>query len=453
MKIKPLIQILIALLMAVFAACDDNLNTTGYSIRPNPDDITVSVDTVDLTAATIRMDSIYARTTYGLIGEYIDPIFGSIKSDYLCELYCPDTMKFLEGNSKDLITVDSVQFNILFASHWGDSISPMGISVYEVNKPLKRNYYTNTDPSEYCSMDKPLGQGIFSIQNLKFLSGGGRLITTPLTKESGIFFLEEWKKRPEKFANSDSLKTIFPGLYITTNFGSGTLVNIEFSMFDIFYSYQGKNSAGTADSTRTGLFRLSVTPEVIQLNHVESKNNNLEGPSNGKSYIKSPAGLCTELTIPLSKILASAENDRVINSAKFKLYGISEEEAENKFSRPPYLLLIHKDSVESYFVNKSGPDYKTSYVIANSGSTNSYDMGNIASIINYYGDYYKEKGVNISDIPDLKYRLIPVDISYNSSTNTVDRTYNTMLPTSAILRTEKEDLRMPLVFSRYNTIK
>lgn len=462
MKIKALIYTSIALLAAVFAACDDDMGTVGNSIRPNPDDILVEVDTIfNIKAATVAMDSVYARTTYGLIGEYKDPIFGTIKSDYLCELYCPDTMSFLGGNRKDLISIDSVQFNIGFASFWGDSISPMGMSVYEVNNPLERNYYTNVDPSKYCSMDKPLGQGVFSIQNIPTLPSGIRILSTPVKKEVGDFFLDKWKNNPEYFNNSDSLRKIFPGLYITTTMGSGTLVNVEYSMLDISYKYQGKNSAGTADSIRSGLFRLAVTSEVIQLNHVENKSNDLIGPSNGKSYIKSPAGLCTELTIPLSEILERAGTDRVLNSAKFKLAGISEDEEKSGFSRPAYLLMIHKDSIESYFENKLKPNGKTSLVITNSSlsssstSFNTYDMGNIASLINHYADLYKEQGVAVADIPDLKYRLIPVDITTvtTSTGNVIDRTYNTMLPKLAVLRTDAESLKIPLILSKYNTQK
>jgi len=456
MKINTLIYISIALLMVIFVACDDDLSTVGNGIRPNPDDIDLTTGEIDITAETVSMDSIYARTTYGLIGEYVDPIFGSIKSDYLCELYCGDTMVFQTGNDVNTIKIDSVQLNIMFGTFWGDSISPMGVSVYEVDKkPLVRNYYTNADPTEYCSMTNALGQSVFSIQNIKKASNGSRTITTPLKNEIGEFFFDKWKSNPEKFYNSDSLKSFFNGLYVTTNMGTGTLVNVGYTMFDIFYSYEGKNYNGTTDSTRTDLFRLTVTPEVIQLNHIENQNSDLVGPSNGKSYIKSPAGLCTELTIPLSKILSMADNGKVINSAQFKLLGMSEEEAQSKFStRPQNLLLIHKDSVTGYFENKIRPNGTTTIIVPNSGATNIYNMGNLASIINYYDNYYKKKGTNIADIPDLKYRLIPVSVTYtsgSSSTTVPDRTYHSMIPTSAILNTQPDNMKMPLVFSKYNT--
>ncbi len=462
MKIKVLIYTSIALLIATFTACDDDLNTTGNSIRPGLDDIIVMVDTVTgIKAATVSMDSVYARTTYGLIGEYVDPIFGSIKSDYLCELYCPDTMQFFGAENNHPVTIDSVQFSIMFSSFWGDSISPMGVSVYEVNNPLERNYYTNIDPTKYCSMDKPLGQGVFSIQNIPFpvgtdgkINSSMRSITTPLSLKTGEFFLEKWRSNPESFYNSDSLKTFFPGLYVTTNLGSGTLVNVDYSMFDIYYSYDGKNKEGTEDSTYIELFRLTVTPEVIQLNRVENKTKDLVGPSNGKSYIKSPAGLCTELTIPLSEIVEKSGSYKVINSAKFSLPGITEEEAEAGFPRPTSLLLIHKDSVETFFRNKSKPDGLTTKVVTNTEATNLYDMGNIASLVNHYVDYYKEQGMSAADMPDMKFRLIPVDVTYTTSssgTSTIDRTYNTMTPRSAILRTDESTLKMPLIVSRYNT--
>lgn len=103
------------------------------------------------------MDSVYARTTSGLLGEFYDPLYGNVKSDYICQFYCPSDFKF----KKEPINgqIDSVDFKIIYYSgSWvGDSLTPMRAQIYQVDKQLERDFYTNIDPSDYCDMQNSFG--------------------------------------------------------------------------------------------------------------------------------------------------------------------------------------------------------------------------------------------------------------------------------------------------------
>ncbi|MBB4034602.1 hypothetical protein GGR21_000489 [Dysgonomonas hofstadii] len=457
MKIKTLLSLAVALFAVVSISCDDNLSSLGGNIQPDGDDIMAGGDTVYVKAKTVSFkDSIYARTTRGMLGEYVDPVFGKIKSDYLCEFFYPkDTVKpFLDN----VLSIDSVFLNTGFITFYGDSVSPMGVSVYEITSPLVPFFFTSIDPAKYCDMTKVLGQSIFTIQNVPdTIDSGYKTLKTRLDLSLGDRIYNEWLTKKETFESPEAFKEFFKGVYITTTFGSGSLIQTEFTEMDVHYTYTGRNSDDTADSIRSTLLRLSVTPEVIQMNRIKNDFSNMEDTdyNNEKTYMKTPAGLYTELTIPLGEILDKIGKDKTLNAVNFVMKGFTEEEDKLDTQRPNTILLINKDSLENFFYKRKLHDNVTSFIMSwnsstSSGVYNSYDFGNIAAAVNHYADYYKNEAV----IPDLKYLMIPISISTTTSSSTgstqVTNIYNLMSPTSAILRTDPDNMKMSIVYSKYN---
>ena len=149
MKIKPLL-IGLGLGVTILSGCSDDLNLVGSTIQPDGDKMPVYVDTFQMQATTLLMDSVYARTTNGLLGEFYDPLYGNVKSDYICQFYCPDDFKFKHEPINGQI--DSIDFKIMYQNGaWvGDSLAPMRAQIYLVDKELERDFYTNFDPLEYC---------------------------------------------------------------------------------------------------------------------------------------------------------------------------------------------------------------------------------------------------------------------------------------------------------------
>lgn len=466
MKIKTLLNLAIAALMIVFVACDDDINQVGNSIQPDGDDIGVSTDTVVIKAKTVSLnDSVYALADSILLGNYTDPVFGKVTSDYLTELYCPENTTFPDKT----ISIDSTFIEVVSFRTYGDTTSPFGISAYRVTSPLKANFFTNLDPKRYCDMTKTLGQGVFTIKDTP-ASSGQRSFLLRANKSLGQEFFDEWKNsKGATFKNSETLKEFFKGIYVTNSLGAGSMMNVSATVLRIYLKYTGRNVADTADSTRVGIFRLAATPEVIQLSHIQNSNPaSLFANSDTRTYIKSPAGVCTELTIPLGEIIkkadASGKKNNKLNAANFKIKGYTEEEQKSNLERPRTLLFINKDSLNNFFLNKKMTDAKTSFIMEWSTSTNTYNFtysnvkgatsNNIANMINYYMEQYKGK----SNVPDLTYLVIPVSAKTQASTSSSGSTiysytnvYNQMSPTAAILRTDTENMKMSLIFSNYNS--
>ena len=460
MKNKSLLGGLLALIAVIFSACDDDLNTVGSSIQPGGDGIYVKVDTAYIEAGTILMDSMYARSSSGLLGKYEDDSFGTIKSDFLTEFYCAENGMVFKD---DFIEIDSVQVDFEFVSFDGDTLAPMGVSIFKVTSPLKRNFYSNIDPSEFCDMKEMLGQQAYTIagvNKLLYSSVWYRTLTVDLDKQLGYEFYNEYLRDKTTFESSANLKKYFPGIYVTTTFGSGSLIDVGYTYFKIHYKYNDVlgNYDGTQDTIRTSIFELTSTSDVIQMNHVISKGldqyigSGTNTPETPFAYIKSPAGLCTELTLPINyikeqmaEIAGEKEGSVSINTAFFSIKGNTEKETGISFGRPKYLLLIDKDSIDNFFLNKKTPDYKTCTYAQWSSTTNSYSFSNIADIVDEY-----RKRADLTEDP--KFVLLPITIDLidtgtgSSAIQTFYRNY--LKPAISILRSSEKDMRLELTYSR-----
>lgn len=115
MKIKPLL-IGLGLGITILSGCSDDLNLVGSTIQPGGDKMPVYVDTFQMQATTLLMDSVYARTTSGLLGEFYDPLYGNVKSDYICQFYCPSDFKFQKNLSTDR-SIRSILRSYIIADH------------------------------------------------------------------------------------------------------------------------------------------------------------------------------------------------------------------------------------------------------------------------------------------------------------------------------------------------
>jgi len=460
MELKSLLGVLLISLVFAFSACDDDLNSVGSSIQSGGNQILVKADTAYVLAKTISLnDSVFARTTSGLLGRYNDDTYGNIKSDYLSEFYSrimPED-KIFQDNVEEL---DSIQFTMDFLTFAGDSLAPMGVSVYKVTTPLRSNFFTNINPSDYCDMSKPLGQKGYTVANAIKTYYNGTLIRTvavDIDMQLAQDLYDESIRNRNTFLHSDSLRKFLPGVYVTPTFGSGSLINVYASQLNIFYKYTQKNgtSDGLRDTIRSTVFMLAVTPEVIQLNHVQNSGlenligSGTETPDSPYAYLKSPAGVCTSLTFPIEEIKAElakigSAKTTTINQAKFNIKGNSEMETGIKydFGRPPYLLLVDRDSVNTFFINKRLTDGKTKFYATWDSSTNTYSFNNIAGLVNEYKDRELTK--------DPEFLLLPIDITWTTVgyTQTPSRFYNYLKPSFSILRSSKDDMRLELMYSK-----
>lgn len=427
MKIKPIL-IGLGVGITILSGCNDDLNLVGSTIQPDGDRMSVHVDTFQMQAKTILMDSVYARTTNGLLGEFHDPLYGDVKSDYICQFYCPEDFKFRHEPIDKRI--DSVDFKILYSSWIGDSLTPLRAQVYLVTKELERDFYTNFDPEKYCDMTQSLGMQTYtahdnsvpdSVRYYKNASGEYTFypsVTIRMPKEFGQKFYDETIQNPATFKDQDAFNEFFPGLYVTNTYGSGNIIKVDYSSISIYYRYNVKGSAGQ-DSAVYASETFNVTKEVLQLNRF--KNTDLETLLNDTvAYLKTPAGVYTQLSIPAQDI-AERIDERVINEIPLTIKALPQEQWQWALTAPANLLLIPKDSLSTFFINNKIEDSNTAYRADYSSSTRTYAFGNIANLMQEHIKNNPEK--------DMELLLIPVDRVIGYTTNY----YGSSIPYTAAL--------------------
>ena len=131
------------------------------------------------------------------------------------------------------------------------------------------------------------------------------------------------------------------------------------------------------------------------------------------TYLKTPAGIYTEVTLPIDEIKKGHEND-TITSAKvaFTRMRSRSNTSEVILEEPTRLLLIERDSLYTFFENNGTPDNITSYLATYNSSQKTYSFNNISYLINrMYARKGKSENWN-------KAVLIPVEVETSSTTAT-----------------------------------
>jgi hypothetical protein len=231
----------------------------------------------------------------------------------------------------------------------------------------------------------------------------------------------------------DFLK-MFPGLYLKSTFGSGSMIFVDNTAADAYTQIvikyrtkeQGKSYTG-GDSIMTRYAFWAVTKEIIQLNSYKNTNMDYLFTNDSTTYIKSPSGVFTELTVPIPEIIRKI-GKRQFSSVKLSLKAYPKNEWNYSLGFPGLghiasqytaskLLLIQPDSIKDFFEQQLVADNATSYTTTFTSSTYTYDFNNISNLIRHAIDNKPDE--------NLKLRLIPVQTNNTIDDNGVYHDYTT----------------------------
>ena len=481
--------LLLTILSGLFAgllinSCNDKLSLVGTTIQPPEDLITVYTDTFHMKASTVRLDSIYAKTSECLLGEMYDPVYGIIKADIICQFYCEENFQFssVPNNNK----IDSIELVINYRINsstgglvaYGDTLTPMQVSVFPINKPLKRNFYSNDDPEQYCDMENPMGSAAYTLYDLSTpdsIRYDSYYPYTPsirvkLPTELGQKIYDETRNNPSTFKDQNSFNQFFPGVYITNTYGSGSLLltsgeNIAIGIYYSILKEVGEDD-DPADTLETKMQWFVVSKEVIQINRFKNSNIDqllVENPA--YTYVKSPAGVCTQLVIPTTEITKKVDiKDRFINGFTLQLKYLPAEEWAYAYSPPEYLLLLPEDSVTSFFEKSSVEDDKVSYIsympydsyssykskyetsYGYSPYNRTYSFGNISGLLKAHIENSPDKDLSLLAIP--VYRKVYTSDNSTYYTTGISHSFNL---TGVKIRTEEEFMKIIVLSSKYES--
>lgn len=456
----------------VFAGCDDNTAAIGGSIVPDSDKITVDTLTVHARSKSISAnDSILANTSNVYLGRYTDPeTKATLCAGFLTQFNCVENYGFPEDGVIGDSTV-SVELKLFYNNYFGDSLNTMQCEVYELDRTLQEGmpYYTNIDPTEfYDESKKPIGSKVYCAKD-NTIPDSVRLednyttnITVKLPNEIGKRFIEKYYEIDENgdsigkinFSNSEEfINNVFKGIYVKSTRGDGTVMYITTARLNVSFQYHVRSSSGEKDSIATGIATFSSTREVLQVNKFDNGNLTPLIDDNSCTYIKTPAGIFTEVELPVDEITEKCDT---LNSVKitFTRYN-SENNGSYGYSIPGYLLMVRKSDMYDFFLKNRVYDNETSYCATFSSSSNEYTYSNIARLVNICASE-RDKGVAEdaaweSKNPDWnKVVLIPITMSKSNTTNSVVSVSHNHAMTSIRLQGGETPVKVSIVTSRFN---
>lgn len=451
---------LTAFLLAAFSmvACDDTTDTLGSSITNKVDNLTITDATYNVETQSLVAGPVLSKSNNGIIGRVKDPETGTyLTADYMTQMvplstFSVDTLQYIKDANNGELRADSCYLLVSYQSTYGDSLAPMKVTAYEMSKPMTedKNYLTDFDPiaEGYIAENGYHNSATYSLSKA---TGNFKIyLNKPYTKDGvtydnyGTYMLKTFVEHPEYFkSNYQFLKNVCPGFYIKHEGGIGNVADVWNTEVQFYWSRQKtiKASDGVTDSIAKGygFNRIDGTEEALQTNHIVNDAASIASLAADPSctYLKSPAGIFTEVTLPVEEILRDHEND-TLNTASVTFPRINNTETDNQyiFDTPSYVLMIPKDSIDSFFENGDVVNNRNSfYASYSSSTTNGYTFSNISNLITAMS---KKKG---SSENWNKAVLIPITVSTvveNNSTMISKMTHNMSLTSTRLVKGTNE---------------
>lgn len=412
MKILRLLTVLVIAALT-FAACDDTTEGIGGSITNKIDNINISNSAFNVTTKSIVADSVLSRNNTGLIGKMKDPETGNyVKGDYMTQLsvlptFSVDTLDYIKQANKGSIEADSCYLLVSYNASYGDTIAPMKVTAYEMTKPMAedKEYYSNYDAFEkgWVNENNQHWSSNYNLSNTSDVKNFKIYLNKKYKKDGktyknyGSYIMQTYAEHPEYFkTNYKFLHNVCPGFYIKNVGGTGNMAKIWNTEL-IFYWTRKKTINTDSTAVSIGYNRFDGTEEVLQLNKIENDTENLKKLASKDqekcTYLKSPAGIFTEVTLPIEDIMKGHEKD-TLNTATISFPRLNNENEDNpyNFATPSTILMVQKDSLQSFFEKSKLADSRTSYTASYSSTgtyKNAYTFQNIANLVSAM---YKNKG-------------------------------------------------------------
>lgn len=477
---KIFVFLALAVSMALITSCDDTTDTIGGSLIPDNDKLVVSTDSFDVSSKTIPAGNVIPRTSTGYLGKMTDAETNTqVTANFMTQFHVLDNYQMTVADSitsrdasKNIIA-DSCEIRLFYKGSYGDSLAQMKLTAYELNKPVEEGitYRSNFDPiannyvrtnggiavnRSYTLTDLTEPDSVRKTSN--YVKNINIKLNDQYTDKDGVvynnfgtYLMRKYQSNPTAFRNSyHFLHEICPGFYFKITDGEGSMAKIEQAQINIYY----RAKKGTSE--KETFTKLVGTEEVLQLTNFSNDQAKLQDliKETGHTYLKTPAGLFTQLTLPITDILTGHEND-TINSAKIEVKRVNNNASSTyNFGIPQNVLMLPADSVETFFAKTRLNDNKTSFLASYNTTKNSYIFNNISGLISFFKQAKSPRSENWGKVV-----LVPVELqttttgSGASQKTTVNMISNQMgLSSTKLLGNTSagNGLRITVVYSKFN---
>lgn len=434
--------------MAISSCTEDSLNI-GSSLTRETDKLDANSTSYTVSTRTVVADSVFTLSRNCYFGHVQDPeTQATVKSEFTTQFHLLETMYIspdekIVGRYDGKAAADSCDLILYLDKPFDskDSLEAVKMQVYELAEPIEGSghYYSNYNPKALGLVNAGgLSKSkMFTFANLldtdsmrstsSYRQNIRISLNAPFTDENGTtynnygtYIMRQYHQHPEYFRNSYTFAhNVCPGVFFEITDGLGFHSKVVDIGLRTFYRVDADTAINAAMLTLAG------TQEVLQTTLVTNDKQMLKqlATETQHTWLKSPAGLYTEVTLPVDEIKRGHENDSLL-AAKIAFQRINNESFDSRmFGIPQALLMVQKDSLTSFFENRKAADGKSSYVVSFDVKTvsssavkayeNTYTFDNISNLITMLWNM-KQRGLETNsnweaEHPDWnKVLLVPV---------------------------------------------
>lgn len=407
---------LIALPILLVSCSEDTINDSDFvagGTFTNSNIRVVQIDTMNVETYTMKFDSLVtSQATRMLIGKYMDPVFGAVKSSSYTELL-PNSY-FIDSDAE----YDSIGFFLKYDNYYyNDTLKSNTIHIKELSEilyPADGSNFYNT--SEVGFLEDNLGSITYTPRPL-----GTDSLYIKLSDTLGLGLFDQLQQKD--ITSTEEFKNYFHGItFQPGEDDDGSIVGFDFStsVMRMYYSIPGGESRTqfTADFTinttsspipffnqmsvvETNEYLKTLTDKEVVLNSSESDN---------QSFVQSGIGYTTKIEFTNLKTLFDIQGQGTLLNAVLKIKPVAGSYSDE---------LALRDNLSVYIVDQNN-DLTEQLV----GTDNAAVQATLNLDGQEFNDIYYEiplttyiEGI-LSTERDADYAIILLPENYNS---TVDR--------------------------------
>ncbi|RAJ11468.1 DUF4270 family protein [Arenibacter echinorum] len=316
---------LIALLILMDSCSNDTINDSDFvagGTFTNSNIRVVQIDTMNVGTYTMKFDSLVtSQATRMLIGKYLDPVFGAVKSSSYVELL--PSSYYIDTDAE----YDSIGFFLKYDNYYyNDTLKSNTIHIKELSEvlyPADGSNFYNT--SKVAFLEEDLGSITYTPRPLETDS-----IFIKLSDTLGLGLFDQLQQKD--ITNTEEFKDYFHGVtFQPGEDDDGSIVGFNFatSVMRMYYSISGEDSRiqyttdfaiNTTSSpipffnqmsvVETNEYLKTLTDKEVVLNSSESDN---------QSFVQSGIGYTTKIEFSNLKTLFDIQGQGTLLNAVLKI--------------------------------------------------------------------------------------------------------------------------------------
>ena len=319
--LRPIATLAVAIL---FTSCKKEWNELGSQLVVSDDLELFSFDEQEIKISVVKEDSLRSlNSSTSYIGYLNDPYFGNTSASLYTEFRIPST----DVNFGLSAQADSIVLSLDIAGYYGDTLSPLTISVREMLETIET---TTTDTLDvetvvniYSSDDFDVDLQLLNNAQQELLPIASSKLNITLSNAFAQQFLDA---DPANYADNEAFQSFFNGLYIAADQGleNGLLLELdllnESSKLTLYYHNEISDSLSYDFQINSSADRMTRWSHDYSATEIESALN-MDFVTQG--YVQGGVGLRTYVELP--DLNSLKDSNYVFHSAELIIPYISNE--------------------------------------------------------------------------------------------------------------------------------